>query len=407
MSLNLKCINCGARYPLNEIINSCRKCGDLLEVETDIETLKDKIEKKDWKQGSPSVWKYKDFLPISSESEIVTLQEGGTPLYKCDRLARELNLRSLYVKNEGANPTGSFKDRGMTVGVTKAQELDVGITVCASTGNTSASMAAYAAKAGIRCIVLVPSGKVALGKLSQAMMYGAEVIAIKDNFDTALEMVREASRRFEWYLLNSINPFRIEGQKTATFEICDHLGWQPPDRIVLPVGNAGNITAYWKGLTEFHKLGIIPELPKMTGIQASGADPIAKAIATGSEGIQPVKKPETIATAIRIGKPVNWKRALNAIRESQGTAEAVTDEEIISAQKLLARTEGIFVEPASASSIAGVKKLVENGKIPHDESIVCITTGHGLKDPEAATKACKEITEIEANLEALKRTVES
>ncbi|MFW6117832.1 MAG: threonine synthase [Thermoproteota archaeon] len=407
MALNLRCIKCGARYPLDEIINSCRECGDLLEVKTDLETIKDKIKQKDWKTGAPSVWKYKDFLPISDESKIVTLQEGGTPLYKCDRLARKLNLDSLYVKNEGANPTGSFKDRGMTVGITKALELNVDTVVCASTGNTSASIAAYAAKAGLRSIVLVPSGKVALGKLSQAMMYGAKVIAIRDNFDTALEMVREASRRFGWYLLNSINPFRIGGQKTATFEICDQLEWQSPDRIVLPVGNAGNITAYWKGLTEFHKLGIIPDLPKMTGIQASGANPIAKAIATSSREIQPVKKPETIATAIRIGNPANWKRALKAIRESQGTAESVTDEEIIAAQKLLARTEGLFVEPASAASIAGVKKLVDNGKISQEENIVCITTGHGLKDPETATKVCKEITEIEATLKALKKTIKT
>lgn len=407
MNLDLKCINCGAKYPLNEVIYSCRRCSDLLEVEFDIEELKDKTEEDNWKWVPTSVWKYKDFLPVSDKSKIVTLKEGGTPLYECHKLARKLKVRKLYVKNEGGNPTGSFKDRGMTVGITKALELNVNTVVCASTGNTSASIAAYAAKAGLRCIVLVPSGKIALGKLAQAMMYGAEVIAIKDNFDTALEMVLEASKRFGWYLLNSINPFRIEGQKTAAFEICDQLGWKPPDRIILPVGNAGNISAYWKGLREFHNLEMIQGLPKMTGIQASGASPIAEAIATDSEKIEPVKKPETIATAIRIGKPVNWKRALKAIRESQGTAETVTDHEIVSAQRLLARTEGVFVEPASAASIAGLKKLIQNGEVDHNESIVCTTTGHGLKDPEAATKACKGVTEIEPSLEALEETLKT
>lgn len=407
MNLYLKCINCGSKYTVHEILSTCRKCDDLLEVEFNFEELENKLEKSYWKRRPISVWKYKELLPVFDESKIVTLKEGGTPLYKCDKLAKKLKLRRLHVKNEGANPTGSFKDRGMTVGVTKALELNVKTVACASTGNTAASLAAYSAKVGLRCIVLIPSGKIAMGKLAQAMMYGADVIAIKGNFDAALEMVVEASKRFGLYLLNSINPFRIEGQKTAAFEICDQLGWQPPDRIILPVGNAGNISSYWKGLKEIRKLGIIGKLPKMTGIQASGANPIAKAIATDSENIKPVKEPETIATAIRIGKPVNWKRALRAIRESKGTAETVTDHEIISAQKLLARTEGIFVEPASAASIAGLKKLIENGKVDCGESIVCVTTGHGLKDPEAATKACKRVVEIKPNLEALKKALKA
>jgi len=405
MDIHLKCINCETKHSLHEIIYTCKKCGDLLEVEFDLEELRNKIERSNWKQRPVSVWKYKEFLPVFDETKIVTLREGGTPLYRCKKLAEKLGLRSLYVKNEGANPTGSFKDRGMTVGVTKALELNVKTVVCASTGNTSASLAAYSAKAGLRCIVLIPSGKIALGKLAQAMMYGAEVVAVEGNFDAALEMVLEASRRFELYLLNSINPFRVEGQKTAAFEICDQLGWQPPDRTILPVGNAGNITAYWKGFGELHRLGLIEKLPRMTGIQASGASPIAKAVATGSEKITPVKEPETVATAIRIGKPVNWKRALRAICESKGTAETVTDDEIISAQRLLAKTEGIFVEPASAASIAGLKKLIENGEVDRDESIVCVTTGHGLKDPEAAIRACERVVEIKPDLEALKEAL--
>jgi len=403
--ISLRCISCGAEYSINDIVYNCRKCGDLLEIKFDLKELKEKLEGVNWKQRRISVWKYKEFLPILDESKIVTLHEGGTPLYKCDKLGKELGVKCLYVKNEGANPTGSFKDRGMTVGVSKALELKARAVVCASTGNTSASLAAYASKAGLNCIVLIPAGKIALGKLAQAMMYGASVVAVKGNFDDALKIVLEASKRLGLYLLNSINPFRIEGQKTSAFEICDQLGWRSPDRVILPVGNAGNITAYWKGFKELKDLRIVEGLPKMTGIQAVGANPIAKAFVTKSNQIEPVKNPETIATAIRIGNPVNWKRALNAMRESGGTATTVTDEEIVYAQKLLARTEGIFVEPASAASIAGLKKLVENNEVDPNENIVCVTTGHGLKDPEVAIKACGRVVEIETNLEVLKKAL--
>lgn len=403
----LECINCKSEYPMDETLYNCKKCGDLLEVKLDLEDLKRRLEKVDWKRRSISVWKYREFLPISDESKIITLQEGGTPLYKCERLAERLGIKNLYVKNEGANPTGSFKDRGMTVGVSKALEFNVKTVICASTGNTSASLAAYAARAGLNCVVLIPHGKIALGKLSQAMMYGAKVVAVKGNFDAALKIVVNASKTFGLYLLNSINPFRIEGQKTAAFEICEQLGWKAPDRIIIPVGNAGNITAYWKGFKELEAIEIIKELPRMTGVQASGASPIVNAFANGSERIEPVSDPETIATAIRIGSPVNWKRALKAIRESGGVAVAVTDDEIIYAQKLLARTEGIFVEPASAASIAGLKKLIESGEIGSEETVVCIATGHGLKDPGAAIKACEKIVEIEPSLEELERVLKT
>ena len=403
----MQCIGCGAEYPINEIIYNCERCGDLLEVRVDEKALKEKIETGEWRLRPISVWKYKEFLPVFDETKIVTLREGGTPLYRCERLGKELGVENLYVKNEGANPTGSFKDRGMTVGVSKALELGVKAVVCASTGNTSASLAAYAAKAGLPCIVLIPAGKVALGKLAQAMMYGAIVVGVRDNFDVALQMAVSASKQVGLYLLNSINPFRIEGQKTAAFEICDQLEWQVPDRVVLPVGNAGNITAYWKGFRELKALGLVEKLPKMVGVQAAGASPIAKAFASNRATIEPVKDPETVATAIRIGNPVNWKRALNALRGSNGTALTVTDDEIIKAQKLLARKEGIFIEPASAASIAGLKKLVENGEVDVDETIVCVATGHGLKDPEAAVRACEEIIEIEPSLEALEKVLKS
>jgi threonine synthase len=306
------------------------------------------------------------------------------------------------VKNEGENPTGSFKDRGMTVGVTKAVELGVKSVICASTGNTSASLAAYAAKAGLRCAVLIPSGKIAYGKLSQAMIYGAQVLQVRGNFDQALDIVLKLSEKHRnIYLLNSINPFRIEGQKSLAYEMCDQLEEEVPDRVVVPVGNAGNISAIWKGFTEFHKLGFIGKLPRMTGIQAVGSAPIAQAIKSGSDKIVPVEKPETIATAIRIGAPVSWKKAVNAIRNSGGTAETVTDEEILAAQKLLARVEGIFVEPASASSIAGLIKLVNNGVIDRDERVVCVTTGHGLKDPDTAVKMSEKPVEVDAEMSAI------
>jgi threonine synthase len=334
------------------------------------------------------------------------LGEGGTGLHLCRRLGEEFGLKEIYVKNEGENPTGSFKDRGMTVGVTKALELGVKSVICASTGNTSASLAAYAAKAGLLCAVLIPSGKIAYGKLAQAIIYGAKVIQLRGNFDEALSIVFKLSEKHRnIYLLNSINPFRIEGQKSLGFEICEQLDNRPPDRVIVPVGNAGNISAIWKGFSEFHDLGFVKSLPKMTGIQAEGAAPIAQAIKTGSAEIKPVDNPETIATAIRIGAPVSWKKAINAIRDSGGTAETVTDDEILDAQKTLSRLEGLFVEPASASSIAGLKKLVENGTVDKEERVVCVTTGHGLKDPDVAIRMSEKPIEVDAEIEAIERAL--
>ena len=397
-----KCINCGSEYGIDEIVYFCKKCGDLLEIKYDHDELARAVRGKEWRNAPLSVWRYRDFMPINDLSKIVSLNEGGTGLHLCKRLAKHLGIRRLYVKNEGENPTGSFKDRGMTVGISKAVELGVKSVICASTGNTSASLAAYAAKAGLQCTVLIPSGKIAYGKLSQAMIYGAKVIQVRGNFDQALDAVLKLSEKHQTiYLLNSINPFRIEGQKSLGYEICDQLNQEAPDRLVVPVGNAGNISAIWKGFTEFHELGVVKTLPRMTGIQAAGSAPIAKAIKTGSDTIVPVSAPETVATAIRIGAPVSWKKALNAIRESHGTAETVTDTEILSAQKMLARVEGLFVEPASASSIAGLIKLVENGTIDKDERIVCVTTGHGLKDPDTAVKMSEKPVEVDAEITAI------
>lgn len=400
----LRCIECGTRYSIDEKIYSCRKCSDLLEVEFEFREFKGRVEKSSWTERPLSVWRYREVLPVFDDSKIVTLKEGGTNLYGCSNLGKHFGLRNLYVKNEGENPTGSFKDRGMTVGITRALELGVRTVICASTGNTSASLAAYAAKAGLSCIVLIPSGKIAYGKLAQAMIHGARVVQIEGDFDQAMEMVIQLSEKHEeLYLLNSINPFRLEGQKTLAYELWDQMSHVPPSRIILPVGNAGNISAIWKGFIELRRLGLIDELPKMTGIQAEGAAPIAQAVKQGREEIVPVSMPETIAMAIRIGAPVSWKKAMRAIRDSKGTAETVTDQEILEAQRALARSEGLFVEPASAASIAGLKKLLETGELDRNEDIVCVTTGHGLKDPDIVVKTSEEPYKADAQTASIEK----
>ena len=382
MSYSLVCIECGKEH--SEDSYTC-ECGGLLEVRFEDVEIDFELNGKNL-----SVWKYRCLLPVKIEP--VTLKEGGTPLYRCNNISKDVEL---YVKHEGANPSGSFKDRGMTVGVTKALELGKKAVACASTGNTSASMAMYSAKAGLKAYVLLPAGKVALGKVAQALMHGAKVIAIKGNFDRALELVREVCEKMGFYLLNSVNPFRLEGQKTIAFEIVDEIG--VPDYVILPVGNAGNISAIWKGFKELKEFGLIDELPKMIGVQAEGANPIYRAVREGKDKIDPVKNPETVATAIRIGNQVNARKAFRAIFESKGTAVQVSDEEILEAQKELAREEGIGVEPASASSLAGFKKLLNEGYIDRGDVVVCVTTGHLLKDPEIVLKICGSPIEVPAD----------
>ncbi len=324
---------------------------------------------------------YWDYLPLREEKHVVTLLEGNTPLIPARNLAAAIGLKiDLYLKFEGVNPTGSFKDRGMTMAISKAVEDGARAVICASTGNTSASAAAYAAKSGLKAYVLIPEGKIALGKLSQAMMHGAEVIQVEGNFDEALKLVVEISNTYPVTLVNSINPYRIEGQKTASFEVCDTLG-APPDVHVLPVGNAGNITAYWKGYREYHEKGITDRLPRMWGFQAEGAAPIVRGV--------PIEKPETVATAIRIGNPASWKKAEEARDASGGGIEMVSDEEILSAYKLLSEREGIFCEPASAAGIAGIIRYRDVIGLGHGEVVVATLTGHGLKDPDNAIKQSK------------------
>ncbi len=322
--------------------------------------------------------RYKEYLPVTETTPIVTLNEGNTPLIKAENLAKKIGLEAnIYLKFDGCNPTGSFKDRGMTMAVTKAKEAGSHAIICASTGNTSASAAAYGAKAGLRTLVLIPDGYIALGKLSQAMMYGAEIIAIQGNFDKALEFVRKISEEYPITLVNSVNPYRIEGQKTAAFEVCDALG-KAPEYHFIPVGNAGNITAYWKGYKEYHSLGKIKELPMMMGYEAEGSAAIVRN--------ERIMNPETLATAIRIGNPASWDKAVAARDESKGTIGCVTDEKIVEAYKLIASCEGVFAEPASAASVAGLIQAHEKGLVKAGSDIVCVLTGNGLKDPDNAIK---------------------
>ncbi|MCF7894624.1 MAG: threonine synthase [Candidatus Omnitrophica bacterium] len=328
---------------------------------------------------------YSQFLPVSSKTPRITLLEGNTPLIYSPNISKRLGKNfEVYLKYEGLNPTGSFKDRGMTVAMAKAVENKMKAVICASTGNTSASAAAYSARAGMKCIVVIPEGAIALGKLAQALIHNAKVIAIKGNFDKALDIVKEIAVNYPVTVVNSINPYRIEGQKTAAFEISDYLGCSPHFHI-LPVGNAGNITAYWKGYKEYYSKKKISYLPRMLGFQAKGASPIVKG--------KPFKNPETLATAIRIGNPASWKKAVEAKDESNGLIDSVTDNQIIAAYKILAKEEGVFVEPASAASIAGLLKLNKKDFFKKAKGkriiITCTLTGHGLKDPQIAISNIK------------------
>ncbi len=324
----------------------------------------------------PIIKKYKQHLPVNDQTPLLTLHEGDTPLIEASYLSKELGIE-LFFKYEGMNPTGSFKDRGMVLAVAKALEEGSKTVICASTGNTSAAASAYAAKAGINSIVVIPDANIALGKLAQAIAYGAKVISIKGNFDDALDIVREIAKRDEYTLVNSVNPYRIEGQKTAAFEIIESLG-DAPNYLAIPVGNAGNITAYWKGFKEYYKENKSSRLPKMIGFEAEGAAALVKG--------EPILEPETVATAIRIGRPASWDGAMNAVHESNGLIDSVTDEEILAAYMLVARREGIFVEPASAASLAGILKKHKSGYFSKGDVVVSVLTGHGLKDPNIAVK---------------------
>ncbi|WP_033288508.1 threonine synthase [Amycolatopsis jejuensis] len=324
---------------------------------------------------------YRDRVPVPDGARVVTLGEGNTPLLPAAYLS-EVTGATVYLKVEGANPTGSFKDRGMTVAITHALASGLKAVICASTGNTSASAAAYAARAGLTCAVLVPQGKIAMGKLAQAVLHGARILQVDGNFDDCLELARKTAADYPVTLVNSVNPVRIAGQKTAAFEICDVLG-EAPDVHCLPVGNAGNITAYWKGYSEYAADGVVKNTPRMFGFQAAGAAPLVRG--------EPVPDPDTIATAIRIGSPASWAGAVSARDESDGLFDAITDEKILEAYRLLASREGVFVEPASATSVAGLLATAADGRLPQGSTVVCTVTGHGLKDPATALEGNVEV----------------
>ena len=345
-------------------------------------------------QSTPLIERYRAHLPVTPKTPRLTLGEGDTPLVRAPAVEQETGIEEVWLKVEGANPTGSFKDRGMVVAIAKAMEDGAQAVLCASTGNTAASAAAYAARAGLRCAVVLPAGQVALGKLSQAIAFGARVVAVRGSFDDAFALSRELATSGEATLVNSVNPYRIEGQKTAAFEICEALG-DAPNWLCIPVGNAGNITAYWKGFTEARDAKMAKRRPQMHGFQAAGAAPIVNG--------EVVADPQTIATAIRIGNPASWNGAVRARDESGGSITAVTDDEILDAYQFLARREGVFCEPASAAAVAGLRKLARSGTKPRQ--VVCVLTGNGMKDPDRAIALAPEIAEVDAQLGALRDAI--
>lgn len=374
----LRCIDCGSIFDSDPPGYSCSRCNGLLEAIREGGPLS---RAEVFSRTGRGIWRFRALLPFGADVSPVSLDEGGTPLIRAVNISKELKVRNLHVKNEGQNPTGSFKDRGMTVSVTRAVQSGVRVLICASTGNTSASMSAYAARAGVAAAIIVPAGRVASGKMVQATAYGATIIRVDGSFDDALAMLLQTISGLPGFSgMNSVNPYRLEGQKSAAFEIYEQLSFSVPDYVVLPVGNAGNISAIWKGFKELKASGITENLPRMVGVQAEGASPIAKAFWSGSDAITPVQNPNTIASAIRIGKPASGKKALAALRESEGMVLTVSDDEITAARRMLSSREGIFVEPASAAPIAALKEI--GSRLEKDAVVVCVATGNGLKDQE-------------------------
>jgi threonine synthase len=418
----LKCIDdrCARRYSLDAKEHQCPTCGGLLDVQYEFPRLDPASLRRLWQQRKASsaivdqsgVWRFRDLLPfVPAGAEVVSLSEGRTPLIDVNRTGEWAGGVHLAVKHQGNNPTGSFKDLGMTACITQASILGSRVTACASTGNTSASMAAYAARAGMRAVVFVPFGKISTAKLAQALEFGAVVIEIGDNFDQAFQMLRELTAELGLYLVNSLNPFRLEGQKTIVFEILEQRDWRVPDYLVLPGGNLGNVSSVGKGLRELQQLGLIDKLPRLVVVQAEGASPFYTMLATGAAEIIPVQ-PRTEASAIRIGNPVNWKKALRALHLTDGLCESVTDDEIFEAKAALAR-DGVGCEPASAASIAGIHKLIRAGKIEAGADVVAVLTGHQLKDPEIGIKRrserelAQQRLHVEADIRKLRAALES
>lgn len=392
---SLRCIKCQTEFPTSQRIYTCSKCSGLLDVVYDVDGFQGEYLTRIWDSRRASsktidlsgVWRFRELLPEADEAKIITMVEGNTPVWDAQRSAAYARMKRLSFKHLGMNPTGSFKDLGMTTGITQAKRLRATGVACASTGNTSASMAAYAARAGIKAFVFIPSGQIALGKLSQALDYGSIVLQIDGDFDDAMRLVREVANRSRLYLLNSVNPFRLEGQKTIAFEMAQQRGWRAPDRVVVPGGNLGNSSAIAKGFRELLELGVITKMPKITIVQAEGANPLYRMWAEGHDlddaklKLEPVKNATTLATAIKIGAPLSWPKAIRGLRWSEGEVEQVTEQEIADAKAMIG-LDGIGCEPASAVTLAGLRKMVAAGNVSPDEDVVAILTGHVLKDPD-------------------------
>jgi len=383
----MECAKCGRTYPVDEMVYRCVRCDYPLEVRYDYDEVATKLSKKLIRKREWTIWRYNELLPIQDLSKVVSMSEGGNFLHKSVRLAERLGIKKLYLKDETRNPTWSFKDRGSSVGISKALEIGARAVGCVSTGNMAASMAAYAAKAGIKCVILIPSGT-PLEKMAQMLICGAEVISMGRPYPEIYKVGLEISKEYGIYWVHADAPMRIEGQKTSSYEICEQLGWKAPDRVIIPTSSGGNISAHWKGWKELSLIGFIEKFPSMVSIQAEGCCPIVKAFKDRKEFIEPFKKARTIAQSISNPDPPSGQRALRLLKESKGIAEAVSDRELLDAQKILAETEGVFAEPAGAASIAGLKKLLEEGVIDKNEEIVCVITGAGLKDVKSTMKVC-------------------
>ena len=395
MRLEMECAKCGRTYPVDEMVYRCVKCDYPLEVRYDYEDVGTKLSKRLIRKRPWTIWRYSELLPIRDLSKIVSMGEGGTSLHKSIRLAERLSVKNLYLKDETRNPTWSFKDRGSSVGISKALEIGASAVGCVSTGNMAASMAAYAAKAGIKCVILISSGT-PLEKVTQMLICGAEVISMERPYPEIYRVGLETSREYGIYWVHADAPMRIEGQKTSSYEICEQLGWKVPDRVIIPTSSGGNISAHWKGWKELYSIGFVEKLPSMVAIQAKGSCPIVKAFKAKKEFVEPFKEARTIAHSISNPDPPSGQRVLKILKESEGVAEAVSDMELLDAQKILAETEGIFAEPAGAASVAGLKRLIEEGVVDRDEKIACVITGTGLKDVKSAMKIAGEPTELKS-----------
>jgi len=395
MKLEMECSRCGRTYSIDEIVYRCATCNYPLLVRYDYDEIATRISKKLIKNREWNIWRYKELLPIKDLSNVVSMNEGGTALQKSVRLAERFGIKNLYLKDETRNPTWSFKDRGSSVGVSKALEIGANAVGCVSTGNMAASMAAYAARAGLKCVILIKSGT-PLEKIVQILICGAKVISVEKSYPEINEAGLEISKEYGIYWVHADAPMRIEGQKTTSYEICEQLGWSVPDKVIIPTSSGGNISAHWKGWKELNSIEFVENLPSMVAIQAEGNCPIVKAFKAKQEFVEPFKEARTIAHSISNPDPPSGQHVLKILKESEGVAEAVSDGELLDAQKTLAETEGIFAEPAGVASIAGLKKLLKEGAIDVDETVVCVITGAGLKDVKSAMKIAGEPFELKS-----------